>query len=162
MFNHQKPDYVCPLCLLAKGVENEKVYSKQCDIFYQDKDLTAFIASHPLKKNPGIAMVIPNQHFENLYDMPDDLLAKVHQLSKRISIAIRKTYPNCKGNVLRQHNEPVEEAKCKGQDVLHYHLHIVPRYSDDQMYEYAEDGERWMMPQEERQKYADLLRKELN
>lgn len=162
MFNHAKEDYFCPLCSLISGKDNERVYSKQTDIVYKDDFVTAFIASHPLKNNPGLVMIVPNKHYENLYDMPDDILARVHQLSKRVSIAIRNVFPNCKGNVLRQHNEPVEEAKCKGQDVLHYHLHIMPRYSDDKMYEYVEDGERWMMPQEERKHYADLLRQELS
>jgi histidine triad (HIT) family protein len=158
MFNHAKKGYVCPFCLLIKGIENEEVYSRQSDIVYRDAYLTAFIASHHLRNNPGSVLIIPNGHYENIYDMPDEILAKVNPLAKKISIVMRKAYPGCMGNVIRQHNEPIEGAKCKGQDVLHYHLHIIPQYTDDKMYEYAEDGPRYLMPQEERQCYASLLK----
>lgn len=147
-------------CLLVGGIENEKVYSKQSDIVYKDEFVTAFIASHQLKNNPGIVIVIPNTHIENLYDLPDDLSAKIHQLEKKIAIAMRIAYP-CGGNVVRQHNEPIEGTKCKGQDVLHYHLQIVPRYSSDKMYEYAEDGQRVLATTEERGRYASLLKESL-
>jgi len=145
---------------LVKGIENDKVYSKQSDIIRKNDFATAFIASHLLNKNPGIVIIVPNNHVENIYDLPDDLSAKIHQLEKKISIAMRSAYP-CEGNVIRQHNEPIKGAKCKGQDVLHYHLQIIPRYSTDQMYEYIEDGERELVPPNERKKYAELLKNNL-
>jgi len=155
-----RDNYVCSFCGFLAG--SKEVYSRQSDIVYQDAWVTAFIASHHLRNNPGTVLIIPNRHYENIYDMPDDILSKVHLLAKRVCITIRKVYPGCAGNVLRQHNEPVEGAKCKGQDVPHYHLHIIPRYPDDRMYEYAEDGQRYLMPREERQYYAALLREKLN
>ena len=160
MFNHEKENYICPFCLLLKGVEHEKVYSVQSDIIYRDEFVTALIASHQLNYNPGTVIIIPNEHIENLYDLPDDLSAKIHQLEKRIAIAMREAYP-CEGNVIRQHNEPIEGAKCKGQDVLHYHLQIIPRYSSDRMYEYIEDTQRGLVPPDEREKYATLLKQSM-
>jgi|GEM_PF-1224597 len=153
-------NYVCLFCAFLAG--HQEVYSKQSDIVYQDDTVAAFIASHPLRYNPGQVLIIPNRHYENIYEMPDDLLGKAHLLAKRICVAMRNVYPGCAGNVLRQHNESVEGAKCKGQDVPHYHLHIIPRYPDDRMYEYAEDGQRYLMPPEERQRYAVLLRGQLD
>ncbi|MDB5178798.1 MAG: diadenosine tetraphosphate hydrolase [Patescibacteria group bacterium] len=160
MFNHAPVDYFCLFCSLLAGEDDKRVYSKPADIIYQDDFVTAFIASHQLKNNPGLVIVIPNEHVENIYDLPDELSAKIHQLEKRLCIAVREAYP-CVGNVIRQHNEPIEGAKCKGQDVLHYHLQIIPRYSDDRMYEYAEDGERYLMPEDERRQYVELLRDKL-
>jgi histidine triad (HIT) family protein len=160
MYNHQTPAYTCPFCLLLKDIRNEHVYSVEDDIFYKNKVITAFVASHQNIRNPGTVLIIPNIHIENLYDMPDDLLAAVHTASRDISIAMREAYP-CEGNVLRQHNEPIEGAKCKGQDVLHYHLQIIPRYPDDQMYEYAESTQRRLVPPAERAGYAARLRKVL-
>lgn len=157
MYNHEKENYICPFCLLVNGIENDKVYSRQSDIVYKDEFVTAFIASHQLIKNPGTVLIIPNKHVENLYDLHDDLSAKIHQLERKIAVAMRSAYP-CQGNVIRQHNEPIEGAKCKGQDVLHYHLQIIPRYSSDKMYEYAEDGQRELASQEERKNYAELLK----
>ena len=116
MFNHEKENYICPFCLLLKGIQHEKVYSAQSDIVYHDEFVTALIASHQLHNNPGTVIIIPNEHIENLYDLPDDISSKIHQLEKKIAIVMRTAYP-CEGNVIRQHNEPIEGAKCKGQDV---------------------------------------------
>lgn len=159
MFNHAKKDYICPFCLFANNVINNHVYSKKSDIVYQDNFVTAFIASHQLKNNRGIVIIIPNKHIESIYDLSDSLSQKIHQLEKKISIAMRSAYPHCKGNAIRQHNEPIEGAKCKGQDVLHYHLQIIPRYSTDKMYEYIENGNRGLVAPDERVKYAKLLKK---
>ena len=157
MFNHAKKNYICPFCFFIKGVTSDKVYSIQSDIVYKDNFITAFIASHQLNKNHGTVIIIPNSHIENIYDLPDNLSARIHQLEKKISIAMRFAYP-CEGNVIRQHNEPIKGAKCKGQDILHYHIQIIPRYSTDQMYEYIEDAQRGLVTQNERKKYAELLK----
>jgi histidine triad (HIT) family protein len=162
MYNHVDKDYECPFCSLLQGDIHDHVYSRLSDIVYRDDVVTAFIGSHQLKNNPGLVLVIPNDHIENIYDMSEELLGKVHGVAKRISIGIRSAYPHCKGNAIRQHNEPIEDARCKGQDVMHYHLQIIPRYSDDRMYEYAEEHERQLVPEKERENYAQLLRAALS
>jgi histidine triad (HIT) family protein len=160
MYNHSPADYACPFCSLVRGEQDPRAVSKSGDSIYQDDFVTAFIGSHQLKNNPGLVIVVPNEHIEHLYDLPDDISARIHQLEKKLAIAMREAYP-CEGNVIRQHNEPIEGAKCKGQDVLHYHLQIIPRYSDDRMYEYAEDGQRELVPEDERRRYAELLKAKL-
>ena len=46
MYNHEPKNYKCPFCKIVKGIEDEHVITKQDDIFYQDKYITAFISSH--------------------------------------------------------------------------------------------------------------------
>lgn len=150
MYNHEPKNYHCPFCLLVAGIENEYVYSKQDDIVYKDKFVTAFIASHWWPKNHGHVIIIPNKHFENLYDLPDSYSAKIHKIERFIAIAIKTTY-KCPGISSRQHNE-----FAGGQDVWHYHLHVFPRYKNDHLYESLADKK--LTQPENRKQYAKKLR----
>jgi histidine triad (HIT) family protein len=77
----------------------------------------------------GHVLVIPNEHYENIYDIPQDLLVEVYKVVQKVAIAIRSTY-DCEGTSTRQHNEPAG-----GQDVWHLHVHVFPRHENDQLYQ---------------------------
>lgn len=151
MYNHVPEFYTCPFCLLAKGEDNNRIYSRQADVFYRDAFVTAFVPSHSWPNNHGNVIIIPNAHYENLYDLPDELGALIHALARRVSLAMKGAY-GCAGISTRQHNEPAGN-----QDVWHYHLHIFPRYPDDALY----GSQREFMPPEERILYAEKLRKQM-
>ena len=110
------------------GIKNNYVLSVQSDIFYQNNDITAFINSHQWPNNPGHALIIPNRHFENIYEMPSELGAKIFLVAKKTALAMKAIY-SCDGVSTRQHNEPAGN-----QDVWHYHQHIFPRYKNDNLY----------------------------
>jgi histidine triad (HIT) family protein len=148
MYNHAPEGYVCPFCLIIRDIENEHVRSVQNDILYHDETVTAFISSHQWPNNHGNAIVVPNEHFENIYDLPVRYAVDIHRVAKMIAIAMKAVY-SCDGVSTRQHNEP-----SGGQDVWHYHLHVTPRYKDDRFY----TTQREFMPTEKRAKHAKKLR----
>lgn len=150
MYNHEPINYVCPFCLAVKGIENEKVQTKQADIFYKDDKVMAFIASSGWENNRGHVIIITQEHYENIYDLPDELNHKVSDLVKKVAVALKEVY-KCPGITVRQHNEPEG-----GQDVWHYHSHVFPRYTNDRLYELIND--RKFNPPEERKVYADKLK----
>jgi histidine triad (HIT) family protein len=154
MFNYAPVDYRCPFCALAAGISDEQLHSRQQDIVLQNESVLAFIASHWHQNNPGHVLVIPRAHYENIYDLPNEIGAKIFEVSKRIAMALKKAY-DCEGVSTRQHNEPAGH-----QDVWHYHLHIFPRYADDQLYLRYGNG-RLTMPAE-RLVYANKLRQALD
>lgn len=80
MFNHQPPDYVCPLCKLLAGEESE--YNSADDIVLQTDLLTASVAPKWWINNHGSILVLPNQHYENMYDIPDNVLAEIYKTVK--------------------------------------------------------------------------------
>ncbi len=129
MYNHEPQDYKCPLCCVVNGIEGDFPYTKQADIVYKDEMLTAFVASHWWPNNKGHILIVPNQHTENLYDIPEKVLAAVHVFSQKVAKALKEAY-GCDGVSIRQHNEPAGD-----QDVWHYHLHVFPRYVGDSLYE---------------------------
>lgn len=151
MYNHTPKHYKCPLCLIVKGKDNPGVYAKTSDVFYKDKFITAFMGGKWWEKNPGGTIIIPNQHFENIYEVPDKYGHIIFDFSKKIAIALKKVY-RCDGVSLRQHNEPAGN-----QDVWHYHYHVMPRYLNDMLYENNQKT-RWTNA-EERMPYVEKLRK---
>lgn len=148
MYTHAPKDYICPFCLVVEGVENEHVQTKQADIVYKDNYITAFISAGRYKNNKGNVIIIPNSHFENIYDLPDEISARIHKLERKIAIALKEVY-KCDGVSSRQHNEPFGN-----QDVWHYHLHVFPRYKDDNLYL----TDRELSKPEERVEYANRLK----
>ncbi|MCK4745021.1 HIT family protein [Candidatus Parcubacteria bacterium] len=152
MYSHEPKNYKCPFCRLLKGVEDKYVLSKQKDIFYREKDITAFISSHWWPNNKGHAIIIPNKHIENIYSLSSQLSAKIHYFEKKVAIALKKEY-RCDGVSSRQHNEP-----SGGQDVWHYHIHIFPRYKNDKLY-LLTDTKKQLADINERKIFADRLKK---
>ena len=76
-YTHAPDGYICPFCLVVKGIENEQVATKQQGVVFRDGEVTAFISSHWWPGNHGHALVIPNEHIENIYTMPTRLLARI-------------------------------------------------------------------------------------
>jgi histidine triad (HIT) family protein len=149
MYNHEPEGYICPFCLVVRGIENEHVLTNQCDIVYKDEFVTAFISAGFWNKNKGHVIIIPNKHFENIYDLPSEYSYRIHDLEKEIALAFKNVY-KCDGVSSRQHNEP-----SGNQDVWHYHLHIFPRYQDDNLYKTS----RELSDLTERVEYARKLQK---
>ncbi len=149
---HAEENYKCPFCRISNGIEDEFVITKQSDIVFQNEIATAFIASHWWPNNPGHVLIIPNEHFENLYTLPDEVSAEIHRLEKKIALAFKAGY-NCDGVSSRQHNEPAGD-----QDVWHYHLHVFPRYENDNLYQL----ENRQTTEAERTPYATKLKNYLS
>src|SRR5262249_27412295 len=68
MFNHEPDDYVCPFCRLVAGGEDE--CRTQRDVVRRDELAMAFISPRWWPNNHGHVLVVPNAHYENLYDLP--------------------------------------------------------------------------------------------
>jgi histidine triad (HIT) family protein len=150
MYNQAPEGYNCPFCQIVAGIEDDSIETVQADVVYRDETVTAFIASRSWPNNSGNAIVVPNQHIENIYDMPQEIAGCIHEAARQIAIAFMQTY-GCTGTSTRQHN-----GKDGLQDVWHYHLHVFPRYANDQLYELT--SERRKTTPAERLPYADKLK----
>jgi histidine triad (HIT) family protein len=148
MTAHKPAGYACPFCRLLAGGETER--NRQADIVYRDEHATAFVSPKWWPENAGHVLVVPNEHFENIHEIPDEALGRVYAAARKIAVAVRATY-DCGGTSTRQHNEPGG-----GQDVWHFHVHVFPRTAGDRLYE-RNDEARWTTP-EQRAPYAERLR----
>lgn len=148
MRTHEPLAYDCPLCVLVKGGETE--LNVQTDVVYRDDATTALVSPKWWDAAPGHVLVIPNEHYENVYSIPDALLAAVYRTSKTIAIALTAAC-GCEGTSMRQHNEPGG-----GQDIWHFHVHVFPRHVGDGLYE--RNGATRITTARERARLAERLR----
>jgi len=106
-------------CLFCKIIEG----AAPCHRIYEDEHFVAILDIYPV--NFGHTLLIPKQHFRNILDAPEDIGEKTYPVAQKIAKGIKEAL-KCDGlNIIQN----VEEAG--GQEIFHSHLHIIPRYKDD-------------------------------
>ncbi len=143
--------YKCPICPAVAGLEIPQTLIKRSDIVYANQWVTAFISSFFIKNNLGHVIIVPNQHFENIYDLPNEIGHHIYDAVKKVAFALKEAYM-CDGISTAQHNEPAGN-----QHAFHYHMHVFPRYENDDLY--GNILHKISTTPEERKVYADRLKK---
>ncbi|MGM7671408.1 HIT family protein [Microbacterium sp. A93] len=127
--SHAPEGYECPFCGLASA--DVSAPDNRCeleDLVFQDEDLMVFIAVDGFGDHEGHAMISPTEHYETLYDLPDRVLQRIALMTRQVALAMKQVW-SPDGVSTRQHNEPAGN-----QHVWHYHLHVFPRWHEDQLY----------------------------
>ena len=106
----------CIFCKIAAG----EIPSKT---IYEDENFRVILDISPATK--GHALILPKEHYANLYELPDEMAGKVMLLAKRLADHMTEAL-GCDGFNLVQNNGEVA-----GQTVFHFHLHLIPRYQGD-------------------------------
>lgn len=109
-------DENCIFCKIAAG----EIPSAT---IYEDEDFKVILDIEPASK--GHALIIPKEHYANLYELEDELAAKALVLAKKMITKLTDIL-GCDGYNVLQNNGPAA-----GQTVFHFHMHLVPRYKDD-------------------------------
>ncbi len=89
---------------------------------YEDNNFKVILDISPAAK--GHALILPKEHYANLYELPEELAAKAMVLAKKLAAHMTERL-HCDGFNLVQNNGEVA-----GQTVFHFHLHLIPRYKD--------------------------------
>ena len=120
-------DRHCVFCDIVEG-------KSPADVVFEDGETLAFMDINPA--NPGHTLVIPKRHVRDIYGLDEEAAAAVMKATARVAQAIKRALqPN--GMNLVQSNE-----RAGGQDVFHFHMHVIPRWYGD--------GLRLARPQEVR------------
>lgn len=106
----------CSFCKIARG----KIPSATV---YEDSHFRVILDVNPATK--GHCLIIPKEHFDNIYDLDAETAGKLFSLATCIARAMRDAL-GCEGLNLVQNN-----GEIAGQTVFHFHLHLIPRYKDD-------------------------------
>ena len=106
----------CIFCKIANG----EIPSKT---LYEDDQFRVIMDLGPATK--GHALILPKEHYANLYELPDEVAAQVMQLAKKLAIRMTERL-GCEGFNLVQNN-----GELAGQTVFHFHMHLIPRYRED-------------------------------
>ena len=90
---------------------------------YEDDDFRVILDLGPATK--GHALILPKNHFDDIYSMDDATAAHVFQVAVKVAKAMKETL-GCEGLNIVQNN-----GEIAGQTVFHFHMHIIPRYKGD-------------------------------
>lgn len=104
-------------CLFCKII-NGDIPSKTV---YEDELVKVFLDINP--STNGDMLVVPKNHYENIYDINDELVLHIHKVVKELYDMLKDKL-SCEGLTIVQNNG-------HGQEVKHYHVHVTPRYSND-------------------------------
>lgn len=111
-------DENCIFCKIAAG----EIPSAT---LYEDDDFRVILDVSPASK--GHALILPKEHYRNLYDLDDELASKALVLAKKMTVRLKEVL-GCDGYNIVQNNEGAA-----GQTVFHFHMHMIPRYQGDKV-----------------------------
>lgn len=106
----------CIFCKLANGVF-------PTNVVYEDDDFTVIMDASPATK--GHSLILPKEHYANIYELDEKLAGKAFVLAKKLAGDMTEKL-GCDGFNIVQNN-----GETAGQTVFHFHMHLIPRYKDD-------------------------------
>ena len=96
----------CIFCKIASGeITADKVY--------EDDKVVAFLDIHP--KAPGHTLLIPKEHYQWFYELPDDLSDHLFRIAKKIARDLKE-----------KHQANLVRLSIVGDEVPHTHVHLIP------------------------------------
>jgi len=101
-------------CIFCKIAQKEAPTS----VVYEDDKVIAFMSIQPI--NVGHTLVVPKKHYENIYEIPEEEVAYLYTVVKKMAHAVKKAV-NAEGIRIVQNN-----GAAAGQVIFHLHVHIIP------------------------------------
>ena len=137
----------CPFCEIVSGRAGDEV-------LYANETVVAFLCEPPATW--GHTLIVPRLHRADLWEVEEQELTDAMKVAQRLAHVMRDDL-GATGINLRQNS-----GSRAGQDVFHFHLHVVPRYEDDTVLPGCVWGmSPWTPPaggDEERTRVASVLR----
>ena len=109
-------DSNCIFCKIANGEIPSRTIEEN-DMFRVVLDVGPATRGH--------ALILPKEHYKNLYELPEEIVAEAFKLAKKVALKMKERL-NCDGVNIVQNNE-----EAAGQTVFHFHMHVIPRFTDD-------------------------------
>ena len=107
----------CIFCQIVAGKE-------PASFVYQDPLVVAFMDIQPITR--GHLLVVPRNHAELMHEVDPLSAAQSWQVTARMAVALRRSGLPCEGvNVF------VADGEAAFQDIPHFHVHVIPRYTGD-------------------------------
>lgn len=106
----------CIFCKLANGII-------PTNSLYEDDVVKVIFDAGPASS--GHVLILPKEHFDNVYSLDDDTAAHIFQVAVKVAKALKE------GLDLEGLNIVQNNGEIAGQTVFHFHMHIIPRYKGD-------------------------------
>ncbi|AOM82460.1 HIT family protein [Salisediminibacterium beveridgei] len=106
-------------CIFCKIIQGDIPGAK----VYEDEHVLAFLDISQVTK--GHTLIIPKQHEENVFELSEETARNLFASVPKVANALNETFQPKGLNILNNNGE------FAGQSVFHYHLHLLPRYSEE-------------------------------
>ncbi len=106
----------CIFCKLANG-------DIPVNALYEDDKVKVIFDQGPAAK--GHVLIIPKEHYDNIYALDDEIAAHVFKVAVKVSKAMNSALDFDGLNIVQNNGEVA------GQTVFHFHMHIIPRHKAD-------------------------------
>lgn len=103
-------------CVFCRIVRSKASASR----VYEDEEVVAFLDHKPVSE--GHTLVVTKKHYENIYEVPNEEVAHVFKIVKKVALAVKKGV-GAEGISIAQNN-----GRAARQVVFHFHVHVIPRY----------------------------------
>ena len=90
---------------------------------YEDDEFRVILDLGPATK--GHALILPKEHYANIYEIDEEVAGRAFKLAKKMVTKLTAVL-GCDGYNIVQNNGEVA-----GQTVFHFHMHLIPRYKND-------------------------------
>ena len=104
----------CIFCNIIEG----KIPSKT---IYEDELVKVIMNINPA--TDGHTLIITKKHIENIMSLNNKTFAHMQKIIKRLYPILKETL-HCEGLTICENNE-------LGQEIKHFHFHLIPRYPND-------------------------------
>ena len=109
-------DQNCIFCKIANG-------EIPSTTLYEDEDFRVILDMGPATR--GHALLLPKEHYANLFELDDELAAKALVTAKKVAARMKDALGADGFNLVQNNGEAA------GQTVFHFHMHLIPRYEND-------------------------------
>lgn len=106
-------------CIFCKIIEGQI----PCAKVYEDDHVLAFLDISQVTK--GHTLVIPKEHKQDVFALTPEIASHIFSVVPNIANAIKEEYGSVGFNLLNNNGEKA------GQTVFHFHLHLIPRYGEN-------------------------------
>lgn len=110
-------DSNCIFCKIANG-------EIPAATLYEDEEFRVILDLGPATK--GHALILPKKHYADLFEIDEGGAARAFVLAKKMTAKLTDIL-GCDGYNVVQNNK-----EAAGQTVFHFHIHLIPRYKNDE------------------------------
>jgi histidine triad (HIT) family protein len=137
----------CIFCDIISGLA-------PANFVYRDELCVAFMDIHPV--NPGHVLVVPCAHSVLFSELDTDYVGHMFQVAQSVNAALRTSGIKCEGI-----NLFLADGRAAGQDVMHVHIHVIPRFHGDGHHLRFSPAYFTKTSFAELEKYAEMIRNQM-
>ncbi len=107
---------MCVFCNIINGdISSFKIYENDYVLCFLDINAST----------KGHTLIVPKKHFENIFDVDEKYLEEITKAVKHVSLLLKEKLNVSSVNILNN------SGTLAGQTVMHFHIHVIPRYEND-------------------------------